>query len=202
MPTWHDTPPEPSDFAGIRLLRAPTGGWLGGTITSDKLKGTYTHYSHRRTQAHANENCELCLCGDVPRWHGYLSFLNPVTHSHAVLELTAISAQVVADYQQRHGSIRGALITAKRRGNRPNGTVEIEIKPQDKDLRTLPAPVDLGAFLDHLWCAEKNPSAIPNRSRQTPNRIMPPPADPARDAEPITFAKSNGQTKKREPEKN
>lgn len=158
MPIWQDEPPQPHEFGGVRLLRVPPRGWTHGTITSHRLIGTYTHFSSRRTQPCSGPTCSLCAEGQPPRWHGYLSILSSSSARHLVLELTALAAQPVAEYQKRHGSLRGATIKAERAGNRPNSPVHVEVTPADTDLRTLPAEVHIRRYLATIWGIELDPS--------------------------------------------
>ena len=151
MNDWDDNPPAPTEFAGIRLIRVPKGQVLVGIITSPTLVGRYTHFVRRRTIPHYDVDCQECLTGSEPRWHGYISIWSPTGHAHSVLELTALAAAPVKDFQDRHGSLRGAEIHAQRMGNAPNSPVQTRLDAADHDLRRIPQPVDLRAFLCTIW---------------------------------------------------
>jgi len=158
MIQWSNTLPQPGEFAGIRLLRVPPKQSYQGLVTSTLLQGCPTHYAERRTQPCTGETCRHCLAGLVPRFLVYLSICSTRTRAHAVLELTALAAQPVNDYQTRHGSIRGALLTAERAGNRPNSPVRVTICPDDSDHRLLPPEVDLRRFFALLWHLDEEPA--------------------------------------------
>jgi len=150
-PAWNDRPPPPTEFAGIRLIRVSPTRDLVGIITSHKLTGCPTHYVHRRTQPCTGANCVHCLDGLQPRWHGYLSIRSPYSETQYVVELTSLAAGPVADYQDRHGDLRGARLHAKRSSPKPNSPVQTEVLPHDTDLRTLPNEVNMRKYLTMLW---------------------------------------------------
>jgi hypothetical protein len=155
MENWKNRPPAPNEFGGIRLLRVPKAKTLELLITSDHLIGCDTHFSHRRTIPCTGPNCPLCLDGSPARWHGYVSICSTRQNAQAVLELTALAAQPVIDYQDRHGSLRGARLKAMRVGNHDNSPVNCSLEPSDVDLRTLPAAVHLENFLTVIWHLDK-----------------------------------------------
>jgi hypothetical protein len=151
MDHWTDRPPAPTEFAGIRLLRVPPRACYDAIITSPKMVGRYTHFVNRRTVPHTDGDCQPCLDGHIPRWHGYVSIYNPATHSHSVLELTALAAGPLADFEDRHGSLRGAELRAQRIGSAPNSPVRCIVTAADHDQRKLPRAVDLRKFLCTIW---------------------------------------------------
>jgi hypothetical protein len=179
MDHWINRPPTPTEFAGIRLVRVPPNKTIEAIATSETLIGCNTHFAHRRTQPCNGPDCSLCLDGVPARWHGYISIFSTRSRTHAVLELTSLAAQPIADYQDRHGTLRGAQITATRIGNRPNAPVSVSICPCDVDLRTLPRPVCLQKFLTVLWNLEtqsKDRQADPHPGpniRNIPDRLPP-----------------------------
>jgi hypothetical protein len=117
---WQNRPPEPTEFAGIRLVRVGPGKSIEAIITCDHLIGANTHFAHRRTQPCTGPDCSLCRDAVPARWHGYLSIWSTRNRSQAVLELTALAAVPVADYDDRKGGLRGALITATHRCTLPS----------------------------------------------------------------------------------
>jgi hypothetical protein len=151
MSDWYDDPPGPTEFAGIRLFRIPTGKIYQGVITSPTMVGRYTHYVRRRTIPHFDRDCPECLTGSEARWHGYISVYSLGGHAHSVLELTALAAGPIKEFQERHGSLRGSEIWAQRMGAAPNSPVQTRVNAADHDLRTIPQPVDLRAFLCTIW---------------------------------------------------
>jgi hypothetical protein len=153
---WRDRPPAPTEFAGIRIGRVQKGKDYEAIITSEAMVGHNTHWYKRRTIPCTAPDCAACCEATPARWHGYLSVWSTRTRIHNVLELTALAAASVAEYADRHGSLRGALLRASRIGNRDNSPVSVTITPHDCDLRTVPRQVDLRRFLETLWSAKTN----------------------------------------------
>ena len=182
MSDWDDNPPGPAEFAGIRLMRIPTGKRYQGVITSPAMVGRYTHFVRRRTIPHWDHDCPECLGGSEARWHGYISVYSLGGHAHSVLELTALAAGPVKEFFDRHGSLRGSEICAQRMGNAPNSPVQTQVNAADHDLRKIPQPVDLRAFLCTIW-------RIPLDGQTS----RPAPAT-SNDDERIEAAKRNGDT--------
>jgi hypothetical protein len=183
MPIWQNEPPEPSDFAGIRIFRVAASATTTGFCTSSRITGCATHYAHRRTQPCEGAGCKICETHGPARWHGWIGLATIKSRYVAVLELTALAAQPLADYLLRHGSLRGALISASRIGNRSNSPVQCRIEPSDTDLRTLPPEIDMQRFLTTLWNPDSRrhtqpdlnpePTADPKPS----DSLIPPPAN-------------------------
>jgi len=162
MPDWSTSPPEERDYARIRLTRCPVGGSVGGIITSEQLVGCPTHWAtHRTTPCSAwidrsttpptVHSCDLCHTGSPVRWHGYVSYLNEISGREFVLEVTALCAKAIEEAQHRHGTLRGLRFSAHRISKRPNARVEIDFAATSIDVRTLPHPVDVQAFMATLW---------------------------------------------------
>jgi hypothetical protein len=153
---WKDRPPAPTEFGGIRLGRVQPGKDYEALITCESMAGHDTHWWKRRTVPCTAPDCAACCEGTPARWHGYLSVYSTRTRINSVLELTSLAAASVAEYEDRHGSLRGALLRANRLGNRPNSPVSVTIVPFDGDLRTLPRAVDLRRFLETIWSVKPN----------------------------------------------
>jgi len=153
---WKDRPPAPTEFGGIRLGRVQPGKDYEAIITSESMAGHDTHWWKRRTVPCTAPDCTACCEGTPARWHGYLSVFSTRTRIHSVLELTSLAAASVAEYEDRHGTLRGALLSASRLGNRPNSPVHVTIVPFDGDLRTLPRSIDLRRFLETIWSVKPN----------------------------------------------
>lgn len=173
MPVWINRPPAPTEFAGIRLGRVQVNKPLEAIITCDHLVGAITHFARRRTQPCTGADCPWCLDAIPGRWHGYLSVLSTRTRSQYILELTALAAVAVADYEERKGSLRGAMIVATRIGNKPNSPVTCTVSPSDADLRTLPRGVNLEKFLCTIWhvppvTPDPEPPVQPGRTMTIP----------------------------------
>lgn len=151
MDFWKNRPPAPNEFGGIRLIRVDKDRGLDAVITSNTLVGRDTHFTNRRTAACTGPDCSYCLDNVPARWHGYISICSTRLTSQAVLELTALAAQPIIDYQDRHGSLRGARLRASRKGNKHNSPVTCEVLPSDLDQRTLPRGVHLENFLAVIW---------------------------------------------------
>lgn len=192
---WQNRPPKPAEFAGVRLGRVQPGKDLEAIILSDKLLGCYTHFWRKRTVPCASPDCPACCDGIPARWHGYLSVWSTRTRLVTVLELTSLAGSAVADYEDRHGSLRGALLHARRLGSRPNSPVQIAITPNDCDLRTLPRQINIERFLETIWGLaetsqqsevppnirnnlQSHPSGRTPQPEQPPEKSAPPPAAP------------------------
>jgi len=150
-PNWINRPPVPTEFAGLRLIRVGTAKHFEAIITSDHMIGCLTHFYKRRTIPCTAPDCQADCDGVPARWHGYLSVLCTRTRTHYVLELTALAAVPVAEFDDAKGSLRGAMLDATRLGNKPNGPVSCVISPSSADLRTLPRAVHLERFLATIW---------------------------------------------------
>jgi hypothetical protein len=169
MIQWTDQPPDPGEFAGIRLIRVPPKSIFEGVVTSPTLQGCPTHYAERRTQPCTGDACRHCLAGHLPRWLAYLSIQSQRTRAHVVLELTALAAGPIAEFAKRHATIRGTYLTAERTGARPNAPVHVNIRPHDSDQRILPPPVDLKRFFALLWHLTDTPTDSVAEPHQGPN---------------------------------
>lgn len=185
MHNWKNRPPAPNEFGGIRLIRVPKGKTLELIITSNVLVGADTHFTQRRTVPCDGPSCAYCLDGSPTRWHGYVSICSTRLTSQAVLELTSLAAQPIIDYQDRHGSLRGARLRATRVGNHDNSPVHCSLEPADIDLRTLPTPVHLENFLSVIWHLDGQPSNSNGKPPRGPNTRNTPDADtPPRTPQP------------------
>lgn len=204
MDFWINRPPSPSEFAGVRLGRVQPGRDFEAIITCEHMVGANTHFAKRRTQPCTGPDCPWCLDAIPARWHGYLSVLSTRTRSQHVLELTSLAAAPVADYDDKKGSLRGAMIVAMRTGNRPNSPVTCTISPTDADLRTLPQGVNLEKFLTTIWGLQPERGDVEPIPPDGPNIRNTPLADPpASSTGPLRFPlhplvaetrKGNGQS--------
>lgn len=148
---WENDPPAPTEFAGLRLIRVGTARELECVITSDALTGRQTHFWKRRTTPCTGPDCPACIDAVPARWHGYVSAISSRTKAQFVLELTALAAHPIAEYLKRKGTLRGAMLVARRIGSKPNSPVTCVISPCDCDLRTLPRAVHMKKFLCTVW---------------------------------------------------
>jgi len=171
MSDWDDNPPGPTEFAGIRLIRVGKGQVLQGVITSPTMVGRYTHFVRRRTIPHFDHDCPECLNGSEARWHGYISIQHLGGHVHSVLELTALAAAPIKEFQERHGSLRGSELYARRVGNAPNSPVQTIVNAADHDLRKIPQPVDLRAFLCTIWRIPLDSAKAQSEQRNDPEDL-------------------------------
>lgn len=185
---WINRPPAPTEFAGIRLGRVQPGRDFEGIVTCEHLVGANTHFAKRRTQPCTGPDCPWCADAIPAHWHGYLSVWSTRHRTQHVLELTALAAVSVADYDDKKGSLRGAMILARRTGNRPNSPVSVTISATDSDLRLLPRGVNVKKFLCTLWSIPFDPEterSKPPAGQNIRNTLLADP--PTSPTEPLRF---------------
>jgi hypothetical protein len=193
MENWKNRPPKPNEFGGIRIMRIPKGKGLDLLITSATLVGADTHFAQRRTIPCSGPACALCLDGSPVRWHGYVSICSTRLSAQGVLELTALAATPLIDYQDRHGSLRGASLRAARTGNHDNSPVHCSVNPSDIDLRTLPPAVHLEQFLAVIWHLDAQPAQLDLSPHRGPNIRNTLPDDPSQRTPQTDNSNGNGR---------
>jgi hypothetical protein len=68
-----------------------------------------------------------------------------------ILELPALAAQPLAEYFQKHGTLRGADFQAARAGARRNGRVFLRLADRPPEPLEKPAAPDLVTTLARIW---------------------------------------------------
>lgn len=163
----------PDNFSGsaFQIKRTPAKSKLIAIITSDNFLGTPTHFWGGHTMPCEAPDCPACKEGNPWRWHGYMTALNPKTGEHFIFEFTAQAAETFDTYRNHHGTLRGCLFEAARRGQYRNGRLLLRCKPADLTQFQLPPAPDLLACLCHIWHVDK-PERTLDDERPNPNRSV------------------------------
>lgn len=140
-----------------KILRASKKGTQTLLMVSDDCTGCYVHYWSGRTRPCWKNDCYPCACGQAPRWRGYIAVL---TQSPSVGRLLEITPSVINDLDrwiQQEGTLRGSLITLKRRGNVPNGELVCEVAKPTGFAATLPPEPNVVQLLSRIWRLTHSP---------------------------------------------
>jgi len=151
MPDWTSDIPPAKPYDGIPLLRTPPAGAIAGTILSDNIIGTMTHWAGGRTQPHERDNCLLCANKVPYRFHAYLAFLSDRNGRQAVIELTAGPAEILRAWRIQHITLRGTHFVARRTIKRSNGKVAIDLSPGTIAPAQLPTACNCAEFMSAMW---------------------------------------------------
>lgn len=149
--TWSGRPDRGDESTNYQLARCPRSGSLRGIILSRSLQGTGTHYYRGRTAACLGSKCEACKDGMKPRWYGYLAIWSPSTDRVAIAEITDAASDDVDRWFARHNTLRGAILTLKRQGSRPNGRILADVTAGTIDDSRLPDCPDIIRCLERIW---------------------------------------------------
>lgn len=156
MPHFTNAPPTDDHRHALPIRRTPTNGRLEAVITSEDLIGCDTHYYGGRTIPCERPDCEPCNKGVPFRWHAYVSAMDARTRLHFIFEVTAQAAEILIEYRNAHGTLRGCLFEAQRLHHRPNGRVLLRAKPAAIEQMRLHQPADLIRCLCTIWSLGKN----------------------------------------------
>ena len=168
MPNWSARPKEKKDHLNLTLLRTPVGSGLTGIVTCDQMIGCDTHYYEGRTIPCESPSCQACEAGIGTRWHGYLSIWSPKTTHHAILELTADASEEVYRYYELAGTLRGCMLSSRRKNAKNNSPIEITTKPANLAGLALPPPPNLADAMCLIWYGGKNAHRIVGYRGQQP----------------------------------
>lgn len=151
MPDWTSDIPAARPYDGVPLLRTPPAGAIAGTILSDNIIGTMTHWAGGRTQPHEKNECILCAQKVPYRFHAYIAFLSDRNGRQAIIELTAGPAETLRAWRTQHVTLRGTHFVARRTVKRANGKVALDLSPGLIAPAQLPAAVNCEAFMSSMW---------------------------------------------------
>jgi len=151
MPNFSNQLPPESETKGFDLKRTPPDSPLKGLITSDDIVGCYTHWWGGRTVPCEGDSCEACHNSAPARFHCYLSLCLNGSRQHVIFECTSKAADVLVDWRNTHGTLRGTLLTAHRPKRVKNSKVELLLKHVDLTATILPKPPDVRQALCVLW---------------------------------------------------
>lgn len=151
MPIWTTTPGSEEAKTNYRILRTPSGRAITGVILDEDLVGTHLHYWKGRSTPCEKGNCEACEAGHPPRWKGYVHLYDQRVKSIVIFEFTERAVHEFKAFKARYGSLRGAVLTAKRLNSKPNGPLHIEFAEGRLDGALLPDPGPLTECLCRIW---------------------------------------------------
>jgi hypothetical protein len=144
-------PPTNLERHAIQIIRTPQAGKLVGIALNESILGCYTHYWGGRTVPCQTEHCEACNNGAPARWHAYFAAHCPNTTHIALLEITAAAAETLYLYTHTNGTLRGAQITLRRRGEKKNGQVIATAIPGGMQASHIPEAPSIIKILAQLW---------------------------------------------------
>lgn len=174
MPTWTNHPPNDPRGHALQLIRTPANGKLTLAVTSSDMIGCNTHWYGGRTVPCQEPDCDACKDGMPWRWHAYLAALVAGTRHHVLVEFTAQAAQIIRDYRNAHGTLRGCIITACRYKNRHNGRVLINCAPGSLEQMNLPPAPNLINVLSLIWNIPSTDMCQAPSERQMPRVAIAP----------------------------
>lgn len=152
MPQWSPEPPRETDEYAHRIVRTPATSDFKAIITCQNAIGCPTHFlNNRTTPCEGKPDCEACNIGHSARWHGWVSCLHTRTLEHCLFEFTAPSCDVLKNYLNQNGTLRGCGITASRPSKKQNGRVLITTQPVDQGKWRLPDEPNIMRILCHIW---------------------------------------------------
>ncbi len=161
-------PPREHLLGAPRLLRAPEKGNLTGIITSARQAGSRTHHYQGRTECCQHDDCKMCMAGVRKEYHGYLACWDSHSLEHYVIELTPAPSDLVADWEEKYGTLRGCHFKLFRAIEKKNGRVRIQLKERPAHREKLPPAIDLTAYLERLWgVVFESAHRVPERSGTT-----------------------------------
>ena len=101
------------------------------------------HWTGSRAVRCTEVECEYCATGKPQRWRGYV-FGQSVRNSRvSIVEYTGGVGGAIADFYERHGSLRGAQIVLARTGKRANGPLSVQFGDSFQRSDNLPEVPDL-----------------------------------------------------------
>ena len=149
-----DEPPPPAHLRRYSLLTARPGEELRVLLTSPKLITCRTHYHPSESKPHVTSGpCPWCAGRGTPRWKGYACCVHVITGKAAIVEVTLNAVQTCPGLEAKKTSLRGQVLTLRRRGSAPNAPVLANLEPANGTLARipLPAPFDLWQALLTIW---------------------------------------------------
>ena len=107
----------------------------------------------------------MCVAGVRREYHGYLAVWDPKSLEQFVIELTPAPSDLVADWEEKWGTLRGCIFRLFRATEKVNGRVRIQLKERPATGPRLPAAIDLKAYLERLWgVVFESEHRVPERS--------------------------------------
>lgn len=148
---WNTNPNPELTKTNYRILRCPANRALTGVILDEEWCGTELHFWKGRSMPCPRVACEACEAGHPPRWKGYVHIYDRNTKTTVILEFTERVTHEFSAFVKTYGSLRGAVITARRLNNKPNGPLHVEFAEGRIDGKLLPTPNPLEQTLERIW---------------------------------------------------
>jgi hypothetical protein len=134
------------------LYRVPKKGVTGVVILSPDYLGRFIHYWGGRSMPHIEPNCPACRDGNDKRRTFWVAAWSMKTNYQAILEITDAAIASLDEYIHRYKTLRGAEVTAMRKGGRENGRLIVLLKPASIIEAAIPPNFDFRKELEHMWC--------------------------------------------------
>jgi hypothetical protein len=163
---WTARPRRKEEQQSFEIVRTPPAGKICGVIASERFEGVELHYYRGRSTPCTGNDCEACEGGMRPRWTGYV-FLQSATKRLVIFEFTARGFNSFQNMLvSMKDDLRGAMMTAKRMGSRPNGPLLVAFEEERRDPGSLPPVPDLREILERIWEVKEKeiPIAIERRT--------------------------------------
>ncbi|HWN10120.1 MAG TPA: hypothetical protein VNO50_12790 [Pyrinomonadaceae bacterium] len=148
---WENEPPINDAISPYDLFRIPGRGTYNFIILSRQLHGCKLHYFKGRSIPHTEGGCEACENKNETRWRGYLAVCNASNFKQGILELTAVPAAQIAEKIKLNEPIRGKIATLHRPSGKPNGRIQLDLRPGKIPDKELPEPFNVIATLKKIW---------------------------------------------------
>lgn len=147
---WTRRPEDQVFSSRYRMARTPTKGALQLVILSHDVLGTKTHYKNR-TRPCIGLECEYCMAGERPRWHGYIIGICLRTNERLIVELPAGAAQRVSEWFDQHRTLKGSRVQLKRATEKANGRVIVSMLPPASGQGDLEKCPDIVPIMERMW---------------------------------------------------
>ena len=155
MVHWQNRPDEESGVSNYQIVRTPQGKEVQAIVLSEQLVGTKLHYWRGRSVPCSGPDCEACKGGNVARWKGYVLITNRACSQVYIFEFTQRAFDAFDRFFTEKGTLRGAIMTAKRLGKRPNSPLSITFEAGRHDEDLLPPEEDIAQMLSRMWETRK-----------------------------------------------
>lgn len=146
--------PPPRDFLPPwKLFRVPKGGYvIDPIIVSTRVVGVRTHFDGQRRVLCRQGFCPPSIHTKPSRWYGYCQAMVPKVQVLALLEVTEdCFRQMKENAGDSDQGFRGMLFRMKRRGEKPNAPVSVEVLNMLRGIEPLPDEVDVWPMILKLY---------------------------------------------------
>lgn len=106
----------------FQLLRIPPAGKIRFRSLTSAWIAAETHWNGKGTDLCTETlKCHACLAGIRKVWKGYLLGESTTSKAIKIVEITALAAFQLLEFEWRKKSLLGAVITVNRKGEKRNG---------------------------------------------------------------------------------